>query len=109
MTSTRLKLPALRYLSVFFLLLLYVPNVWAGSSTVVISQIYTAGGNSGATYDADYVELFNLSSTTQSLDGFALQYASAAGTTGAVIALPSGISLAPGQRYLIQGTPSTTN
>jgi predicted extracellular nuclease len=98
------KFTAPRWLSAFLLLLIFVPRAFAGSTTVVISQIYTAGGNSGATYNADYVELFNLSSTTQSLSGFALQYASAAGTTGTVIALPAGISLAPGQHYLIQGT-----
>src|SRR5665213_598485 len=87
------------------MLLVCVPSVWAaGSTTVVISQIYTAGGNSGAVYNADYVELFNISSTAQSLNGFALQYSSAAGTTGTVIALPAGITLQPGQRYLIQGT-----
>jgi uncharacterized protein len=103
------KHSALRWFPAFFLLMFFAPRVWAGSTTVVISQIYTAGGNSGATYNADYVELFNLSSTTQSLNGFALQYASAAGTSGTVIALPAGISLAPGQRYLIQGTPSTTS
>jgi len=87
------------------MLLVCVPSVWAaGSTTVVISQIYTAGGNSGAVYNADYVELFNISSTAQSLNGFALQYSSATGTTGTVIALPAGITLQPGQRYLIQGT-----
>ena len=32
----------------------------AASSTVVISQVYAAGGNSGASYNAEYVELFNL-------------------------------------------------
>ena len=90
------------------MLLLCLPSVWAaGSTTVVISQIYTAGGNSGAVYNADYVELFNISATAQSLNGFALQYASAAGTTGSVIALPAGITLQPGQRYLIQGTAGT--
>jgi predicted extracellular nuclease len=87
--------------------MLFAPRVWAGSNTVVISQIYTAGGNSGATYNADYVELFNLSATSQSLNGFALQYSAATGTTGSVIALPAGITLAPGQRYLIQGTAGT--
>jgi len=107
MPLTPSKHPALRWSSVLFLLMLFAPSVWAGSNTVVISQIYTAGGNSGATYNADYVELFNLSATTQSLNGFALQYSAAAGTTGTVIALPAGITLAPGQRYLIQGTAGT--
>lgn len=79
----------------------------AMSTGVVISQVYTAGGNSGATYNADYVELFNLSGAPVSLTGYALQYFSATGATtaSAVIALPSGTTLQPGRHYLVQATP----
>ena len=52
----------------------------AASSTIVVSQIYGAGGNSGATYQNDYVELFNLSSAPVSISGWSVQYASATGT-----------------------------
>ncbi len=86
-------------------------QMWASSTTVVISQVYTAGGNSGATYNADNVELFNLSSAPVSLSGYALQYFSAtgAGSASTVSALPTGVVLQPGQRYLVQATPSTTS
>ena len=90
-----------------FFLICSVPS-FAASTTVVISQIYTAGGNSGANYNADYVELFNLSSANVSLSGYAIQYISAAGTSGVVIALPAGVTLLPGQRYLISATPGAT-
>ena len=46
------------------------------STTIVISQVYGAGGNTGATLRNDYVELFNLSSSPVSLNGMSLQYAS---------------------------------
>ena len=85
------------------------PQLWAVSNTVVISQIYTAGGNSGASYNSDYVELFNLSSAPVSLNGWALQYFSATGTgSGQVILLPNGVTLSGGQRYLVSATPGTT-
>ena len=97
-----------RAVSALVVLFLSCLPAWATpSTTVVISQIYTAGGNSGATYNADYVELFNLSSANVSLNGFAVQYISSTGTSGTVIPLPAGVTLLPGQRYLIQGTPGT--
>ena len=85
-------------------------RVWASSSTVVISQVYTAGGNSGATYNADYVELFNLSGASVNITGWALQYFSAtaaATSTPTISPVVGNVTLAPGQRYLIQATPGT--
>lgn len=76
----------------------------AGSASIVISQVYGGGGNSSATYRNDYVELFNRSTTTVSLSGWSVQYASATGTgtfASNPISTLSG-SLAPGQYYLVQ-------
>jgi predicted extracellular nuclease len=47
---------------------------------VVISEVYGAGGNSGAAYNRDYIELFNPTSAPVSLDGMSVQYRSAGGT-----------------------------
>lgn len=52
----------------------------AGSPDLVISQVYGGGGNSGATFANDYVELFNRDATARSVEGFSIQYASASGT-----------------------------
>ncbi len=52
-----------------------------GFSQVRISQIYGAGGNSGALFNADYVELFNAGSSPASISGMSLQYASSTGTS----------------------------
>ena len=78
----------------------------AVSSTVVISQVYGGGGNTGAPYQNDYIELFNRGDLLVSLDGWSVQYASATGT-GAFGAFSGQITplsgaLAPGQYALVQ-------
>ena len=45
-----------------------------------ISQVYGGGGNSGAYYTHDFIELFNAGDAPVSLNGLSLQYASATGT-----------------------------
>ncbi|MDX6437553.1 MAG: uncharacterized protein QOF45_136 [Gaiellaceae bacterium] len=52
----------------------------AASDGVVISQVYGAGGNTGASYTHDFIELFNRGTTPVVLDGMSVQYASATGT-----------------------------
>ena len=80
----------------------------ATPTNVVISQIYGAGGNSGAVLNADYVELFNPTATTLTLTNYSLQYSSAAGTTiSTITVLPATITLAPGQYYLVAANPGT--
>jgi uncharacterized protein len=48
----------------------------AVSTDLVISQLYGGGGNSGATFTHDFVEIFNRSSEPVSVDGWSVQYAS---------------------------------
>ena len=77
---------------------------------VVISQVYGGGGNTGATYKNDFIELFNQGTSSVNLSGWSVQYASATGITWAATSL-SNITLAPGQYCLIQeaaGTGGTT-
>lgn len=50
---------------------------------VVISEIYGGGGNAGATYTNDFIELYNPTSAPISLTGWSVQYAAAAGTSWA--------------------------
>ncbi len=79
------------------------------ASTVVISQVYGGGGNSGATLKDDFVELFNRSGSPVDLAGWSLQYSSVDGLSGgfgggtnANNPVPlSGIIL-PGRYFLIQ-------
>jgi predicted extracellular nuclease len=57
-----------------------VQQAGATSDHLVISQLYGAGGNSGATLTNDYIELFNRGSDSVSLAGMSLQYTSSNGT-----------------------------
>jgi len=71
------------------------------SDSIVISQVYGGGGNAGATFTNDFIELFNRGSSPQSLNGWSVQYASSGGTTWQRTNLTN-VTLAPGQYYLVQ-------
>ena len=79
--------------------LLAVPIASGASPDLVVSQVYAGGGNSGATYANDFVELFNRGSSTVALSGWSVQYATASGTSWQVTTLAG--SLAPGHHYLV--------
>ena len=81
-------------------LLLLPTAAGAGTTGVVVSQIYGGGGNAGATFRNDYVELFNAGSGAVDLTGWTVQYATAAGTTWQTTALSG--TIAPGRYYLVQ-------
>jgi hypothetical protein len=79
-------------------------------STVVISQVYGGGGNSGATLKNDFIEIHNTGKVDASIDGWSVQYASSGGTSWQVTALTG--TLAPGQYALIKegaGAGGTTD
>jgi endonuclease G len=81
-----------------------------GGTGVVISQVYGGGGNSGASYKNDFIELYNAGTTTVNLSTYAVQYTSSSGTTWSKTLLSGSIS--PGHHYLIQeaaGTGGTLN
>ena len=85
------------FTSIMMLLIGFTSN-----AQVVISQVYGGGGNSGATYTHDFIELFNRGTVAQNLAGWSVQYASATGTTWtSKTDLPS-VILQPGQYFLIQ-------
>ncbi|MET0267771.1 MAG: ExeM/NucH family extracellular endonuclease [Duganella sp.] len=74
---------------------------------VVISQVYGGGGNSGATYKNDFIEIFNRSGAAVNIGGWSVQYASAAGTSWNPTRVPANTVLAPGQYYLFQQAAGT--
>lgn len=69
------------------------------SSTVVVGELYPGGGNTGATYANDYVELFNRGAATVDVTGWTLQYAASASTTWEATPLTG--TIAPGGHYLV--------
>ena len=67
---------------------------------VAISQIYGGGGNTGASYRNDFIEVFNRGTTAVNLSGWTVQYTSAAGSSWQTTALTG--TLQPNQYYLVQ-------
>ena len=76
------------------------PVATAASTTVVINEVYGGGGNSGATYKNDFIELRNIGTAPLSIMGWEVQYASATGTSWSGTIL--GGTVAPGGSYLVQ-------
>ena len=94
---------------------LSVASTASAASNIVISQVYGGGGNTGATYQHDYIELFNRGTTTLFLDGMSLQYGSSTGLVGPnstpTQITPLSGSIGAGQYVLVreaQGTGGTT-
>ncbi|HKQ78377.1 MAG TPA: lamin tail domain-containing protein [Blastocatellia bacterium] len=89
-------------LAIIALLLQFLPRAARGaiSPDIVISQVYGGGGNGGAPFTNDFIELFNRGTTTINITGWAVQYTSSTGVTWQKTGLTG--TLAPGQYYLVQ-------
>jgi hypothetical protein len=94
-------------LSALALLLAAASARGSGSGSLVVGEVYAAGGNSGAAYANDYVELFNRGANSVAVDGWTLQYASAAGTSWQSTALSG--TIPAGGHYLVQLASGGTN
>jgi hypothetical protein len=77
-----------------------------------VSQIYGGGGNAGAPYNQDFIELHNRGETAVDLSGWSVQYTSALGNVWSVVPLSG--SLEAGGYFLVglatgaTGTPLPT-
>lgn len=78
------------------------------SSAIVISQIFGGGGNAGAPFRNDFIEIFNGTNSSVNLSGWSVQYASATASTWSVTSL-TGVTLLPGKYYLIQESSGGSN
>lgn len=78
------------------------------TSQIVISQIFGGGGNAGAPFRNDFIEIFNRGSGAVNLAGWSVQYASATASTWSVTPLTS-VVLLPGQYYLVQQSSGGAN
>ncbi|HSB26825.1 MAG TPA: Calx-beta domain-containing protein [Pyrinomonadaceae bacterium] len=80
------------------------------NSDIRISQIYSRGGEAGATFQNDYIELFNRGQANVDISGWSLSIANFSGTppniqiSSSSIKLfgSAGIILAPGSHFLIK-------
>ena len=71
------------------------------ANSLRISQVYGGGGNLGATYQCDFVELFNASTSTVAISNWSIQYASSGSAFSFAGAITSA-SIPAGGYYLIQ-------
>ncbi|HEV8516446.1 MAG TPA: Ig-like domain-containing protein [Candidatus Limnocylindrales bacterium] len=82
------------------------------SSSIVVSQVYGGGGNTGAPLTNDYIEIFNRGTSLVDLSNWSLQYTSATGTGnfGANSALLSELGgfLAPGEYLVVKEAAGAT-
>lgn len=78
------------------------------SPHVVISQVFGGGGNAGAPFRNDFIEIFNAGHSPVNLSGWSVQYASATASTWIATPLTS-VTLNPGQYYLIQESSGGSN
>jgi hypothetical protein len=74
---------------------------------LVISQVFGGGGNTGAPYKRDFIELHNRSSVPVSVAAWSVQYASATGTTWNNMTNLSGTVAAGG--FFLVGEASGSN
>lgn len=74
--------------------------VQAGAANIRISQVYGGGGNSGALYRNDFIELFNPTNTAVSLVGWSVQWTWNTGSSWTKTDLTGTIQ--PYSYYLVQ-------
>ncbi len=79
---------------------------YAVSADVTLSQVYGGGGNTGAQYNHDFIELYNRGTAAVTVIGWTVQYASATGSSWSKTALSG--SIAPGHHYLVAESGGTT-
>ena len=75
---------------------------------VIINEVYGGGGNSGAAFNRDFIELINVSDLPVDLGSWSVQYASTGGGTWQVTPL-TGVTLEAGKTLLVgQATGANT-
>lgn len=86
--------------------LLSLTLVLGAHGDVVINEVFGGGGNIGAPFNQDYVELFNNGATAVDIGGWTIQYQTATGTTFSLIAaIPTSTFLAAGDFYTVTAGP----
>lgn len=82
LTTTRSRWQFLSLLALLALTFLPALQVRAAVSTsIVFQEVFGGGAGTGAPYNRDYVVLFNRGASSQSINGWSLQYSSATGTS----------------------------
>lgn len=86
---------------IFTLLFSFICIGAIGQTHLVISQVYGGGGNTGATFTNDFIELYNPTLAAINVKDYSVQYASSTGTSWSTTVLPDS-TIQPGHYFLIQ-------
>jgi hypothetical protein len=82
-------------------------------ANIRISQIYTRGGEPGATYQSDFIELYNRGNSTVDINGWTLSITTFEGSSGSAISLhfvsSGSIPIFPGMHMLFTFTTGGAN
>lgn len=70
---------------------------------IMITEVYGGGGNSGAVYQNDFVELYNNTASSIDISSWSVQYYSSTGTSVNSTIIPSGSSIAGKGYFLVAG------
>jgi hypothetical protein len=80
--------------------------IMADVPDVIISQVYGGGGNAGATYKSDFIELYNTTGADINIGGWSIQYGSATGVaqigTSNIDVFPAGTIIKAHSHYSIK-------
>jgi 5'-nucleotidase len=115
--STTRRVAALAAFSLVPAALAGLPLATSASATpdgdaLVISEVYGGGGNSGAIYTHDYVELYNPTDAAIDLAGLSIQYRSSANTnppsSGGVTSLAGAGSVPAGEHFVVRLASQST-
>ena len=87
------------------------PAQTTAAGDIVFSQVYASGGNPGSTYQNNFLELFNRTSSTINISGWRFYIADATGTFNISFAFTSsqGINIGAGRYLLFQMGPASSN
>ncbi|HEY0430525.1 MAG TPA: DUF4214 domain-containing protein, partial [Pyrinomonadaceae bacterium] len=83
----------------------------AAAGDIVVSQIYSNGGNPGSTFQKNYLELFNRTNSAIDFANWPIYFATATGTFNTVLTIASsrGIVTGPHRYFLMALGPASTN
>jgi hypothetical protein len=104
MMKQKLMTLALALTAILMLTSVIAPPVVAASITIVIGEFRTRGPNGG---NDEFIELYNLSTSSVDISGWMINGSNNAGTTSTRATIPAGTILAPYQHYLLTNSSTT--